>query len=265
MIRIAAMLIVLAGAAMAAPPQRVVSTNLCTDQLAMLLAAPGQLVSVSHIAADPLSSLMADRAGDYVLNHGRAEEIWMLRPDLVLAGPYTDPTTMRMVQGLGVRVEVLPIATDFDQVRAHIRQIGLVLGRDAAAEAMVARFDAALAGLPGPDPDGRLVATYEPNGYMTGSDSLATEVMLAAGLRPLSRELGRAHYGPLPLETLVLARPQILITGERYAGASQAEALLDHPALRDLGARQITVPGRDWICALPALADTARRLSEAAK
>ncbi|MGA0716208.1 MAG: ABC transporter substrate-binding protein, partial [Gemmobacter sp.] len=38
---------VVGGPAAAAPPGRVVSINLCTDQLAMMLAAPGQLVSVS--------------------------------------------------------------------------------------------------------------------------------------------------------------------------------------------------------------------------
>ena len=36
-----------------AAPVRVASVNLCTDQLAMLLAAPGQLASVSAWAARP--------------------------------------------------------------------------------------------------------------------------------------------------------------------------------------------------------------------
>ena len=38
--------------AFADAPARVVSMNLCTDQLAMMLAAPGQLVSVSHLATE---------------------------------------------------------------------------------------------------------------------------------------------------------------------------------------------------------------------
>ncbi len=50
--------VVWAGSVWAGPPERVVSVNLCTDQLAMLLAAPGQLISVSHLASDPLSSSM---------------------------------------------------------------------------------------------------------------------------------------------------------------------------------------------------------------
>jgi iron complex transport system substrate-binding protein len=34
-------------------PGRVVSMNLCTDQLALMLAREGQLISVSDIARDP--------------------------------------------------------------------------------------------------------------------------------------------------------------------------------------------------------------------
>ena len=43
-------------------PERVVSMNLCTDQLAMLLAGPGQLASVTYIATHPRASAMAEEA-----------------------------------------------------------------------------------------------------------------------------------------------------------------------------------------------------------
>ncbi|PKP83954.1 MAG: ABC transporter substrate-binding protein, partial [Alphaproteobacteria bacterium HGW-Alphaproteobacteria-2] len=52
------------------PPARVVSINVCTDQLAMLLAAPGQLLSVSHLARDPYSSAMAAEARAWPANRG---------------------------------------------------------------------------------------------------------------------------------------------------------------------------------------------------
>ena len=35
----------------------------------------------------------------------------------------------------------------------------------------------------------------------------------------------------LPMELLVMARPERLVTGGRWPGQSQAEAILDHPAL----------------------------------
>src|SRR5690606_11098092 len=70
-------------------PKRVVSMNVCTDQLAMLLSVPGQLISVSHLATDPRSSAMTDEAQRYELNHGLAEEISLMTPDLALAGTFT--------------------------------------------------------------------------------------------------------------------------------------------------------------------------------
>ncbi|HEY0113800.1 MAG TPA: hypothetical protein VGB59_11735, partial [Allosphingosinicella sp.] len=43
-------LALLAGAAKPAPPARVASLNLCTDELLLLLAEPRQIVSVTHLA-----------------------------------------------------------------------------------------------------------------------------------------------------------------------------------------------------------------------
>jgi hypothetical protein len=67
-----------AGAASGEAPARVVSINLCTDQLAMLVAAPGQLVSVSRLAADPRASNLADGAAKLPLNSGAAEQVFLL-------------------------------------------------------------------------------------------------------------------------------------------------------------------------------------------
>ena len=103
-------LVGMASGAAAERPQRVVSMNLCTDQLAMLLAAPGQLISVSYLAQDARSSAMAEAAQGFEMNHGLAEEIAFLRPDLVLAGRYTTrvlmpfaPTFCRWARPLAAR------------------------------------------------------------------------------------------------------------------------------------------------------------------
>ncbi|WP_317616335.1 substrate-binding domain-containing protein [Paracoccus mutanolyticus] len=92
------MLVALAMPAGAAP-RRVVSINLCTDQLALAVAAPGQLVSVSELARDPALSAMASRAAAIPSNRGRAEEVLALRPDLVLASSLGDAATVRLLHG----------------------------------------------------------------------------------------------------------------------------------------------------------------------
>ena len=49
-------------------PRRVVSMNLCTDQLAMLIADPAQITSLSYLSTDPRSSAMHRRARDFPQN-----------------------------------------------------------------------------------------------------------------------------------------------------------------------------------------------------
>lgn len=232
-----------------AAPQRVVSMNLCSDQLAMMLAAPGQLVSVSSLSRDPRLSPMADQAAGYAANAGRAEEIYLMRPDLVIAGTYTPAATVAMLRRLGVRVEVLPPAEDFGAIRTEITRMGALLGRADAAGELLARFDADLASLRGAEGQGR-AALYYANGFTSGPDTLAGSILAAAGYANIAAEQGIIATTALPLERLVMARPDRLITGARWPGRSRAEAILDHPALAAIGSEP-RVTDRDWACGTP--------------
>ncbi|WP_348524328.1 ABC transporter substrate-binding protein [Paracoccus sp. R12_2] len=251
---LAAALIAAAGPAIAssagAAPQRVVSMNLCTDQIAMLLAAPGQLVSVSDLARDPRMSPMADRAQDYPINHGRAEEIYLMRPDLVIAGQYASGPTVAMLRRLGVRVEVLPPAEDIDAIRAEIIRMGGLLGREDKAAQVLARFDRGLT-LAESNADRGRAALYYANGYTSGRDTLAGTILTAAGYRNVADDLGITDTRSLPLEMLVMARPDRLITGAKWPGQSRGEAILDHPALARIAPETAEVTDRDWVCGTP--------------
>lgn len=234
-------------------PKRVVSINLCTDQLAMMLAAPGQLVSVSHLAREPLSSAMAEEAVQYPENHGLAEEIALLRPDLVLAGRYNAVATTALLRRLGIPVAIFDSETSFDGIRSNIRKMGATLGRQAEAEALITGFDSDLAAL-GPAPaDPVRAALYYANGYTSGDATLAAEILSAAGLTNIAGELGLSGGGVVALEQLVLADPDLLIRGQRYTASSRAEEILDHPALAALENRTTSgaMADRDWVCGTP--------------
>ena len=240
-------------------PKRVVSMNLCTDQLAMLLAGPGQLVSVSALSADPLVSLMADQARGYPLNHAHAEEIYLLKPDLVLAGSYTARSSTEMLRRLGIRVETLPPANSLSEISAGIALMGALLGREAEARALNESFTADLAAIT--PPARRLGASYDANGYSVGRETLSGDVMRKAGLELVPDRLGLHYGGPLALEALVMAAPGVVVTGTRYDNPSRAEEILDHPALARLGASRIAIPDRDWICGLPQITRAAAELA----
>lgn len=243
-------------------PSRVVSMNLCTDQLAMLLADEGQLISVSHIAFDPLASPMVEQAAQYRVNHGQAEQIFAMQPDLVLAGDYSDPYTIGLLRRLGVEVVQFPMELDFDDIRANILKMGDILGREDAAQQMAARFEADLAALDAVVATRPTALLHYANNYTSGEKSLAHRILLAAGFANATTEAGITVAGSVPLEKLVLLMPDLVISGQAYPGASRAEEVLDHPALRRLRDQQsgATLTDAEWVCGTPFVLRAVARL-----
>ncbi|MDU8913691.1 ABC transporter substrate-binding protein [Aestuariicoccus sp. MJ-SS9] len=243
-----------AGAAAMAAPQRVVSLNLCTDQLALLLA-PDRLVSVTPLARDPRSSAMAEAAAEVPVTDGSAEAVVLLDPDLVLAGSYTTRATVEMLQRLGLGVEIFAPVNTLEEARANILRMGALLEREARARQIVEAFDARLAELrrgEGPSPR---VALYYALGNTAGRDTLPGDILAAAGMENIAAERGLPFGGALPLEELVLADPDLVLIGRPYGGHARATELLQHPVLRESGKLRVVEGGADWTCETPALLD----------
>lgn len=233
----------------------------------MMLADEGQLIAVSMLAHDPRLSPMADQARRYPANHRQAEELFLMRPGLVLAGRYGAQATVDMLRRLGVTVVQIAPARSFDDIRANIRIVGAALGRDAAAEAMIARFDADLAAISRDPANGPRAVVYEPNGYTSGQGTLVQDILSAAGLRNAATESGRSGGGRLPLELLVTLDPNLVIRAQRFGRASRAEDMLEHPALTAMMADQPVRPrsGGDYICGTPLVLTAVAALAQAAQ
>ncbi len=256
------------GAALAdapsAAPQRVVSINLCTDQLAMMLAGEGQLLSVSRIAFDQQVSPMAEEARAYIRNFGQAEEVYMLRPDLVLAGTFTPSHTVRMLEGLGIPVVRFDITSSLDGVRDQIAKMGEVLHRQTAAAHLIADFDARRAALEEERGERPSAMLYYANGYTSGEQSLANDILELAGFSNAAVAAGYEWGMKMPLEVLALSEPDLVITTRPYPGGSRAEDVMQHPAVMALNGNSAstTVTDHDWVCGTPFVLRAAERLAE---
>ena len=244
-----------------AAPQKIVSLNLCTDQLLMLLADPNQIASLSKIVDDQNVSFFAEKSVEFRKNRGDAEEIFVDSPDLVVAGVYTEKATVQILQSLGVRVEIFPIEQNFDDIIQNIRKMGLLVGHSDRSERMIDDFNVRLAELRSGITERPRAAIYSANGYTTGTDTMSGQILKTAGFQNITEEVGMSFGGTLPLETLVMLQPDFVITGKAYPGHSRSEEILKHPALRPF--KGITQTDAKWICGTPAVLDAVAELQRA--
>ena len=237
------------------PPARVVSLNLCLDQLALTLAAPGQLVGIGRDAQDPHLSSRWREARTVPSLRLRLESILALQPDLVLLDTYAAAHAVALLRRAGIRVAQFPEAMTFDDGIARVRAIADALGHPTAgmalADDMQRRLAAITAGLGDRRP---LAAVWQANGFTVGRGTLPDDLLRRAGFRNLAAERGTGPFEPLPLEALVRAAPDLLIVdGATSDRPSLAEALMTHRAARRTfeGARTLVMPHGLWLCAGP--------------
>lgn len=244
---------------------RVLSINLCADQLVMLLADPAQITALSSLSQDEGGSYFRELAKQFPQAEPSAEAILPRSPDVVLTGPYTSRYTLALLDELGVRVESLVIANSMEAMLSNIAHIGQVLNQQEKAASVMAslrqrlveasqrvdRLDAALAANALPRPR---AAIYDANGYTVGKDSLRGEAVVLAGWHNVAEDRGIESYGVLQLEELIQLRPSVLIESPYRDGTySRGQMKVRHPAIRQSGLNPevITLPSEYTLCAGP--------------
>ncbi len=259
-VRVAVVLMALAAPAAARaddPPRRVVSLNMCADQLLLALADPGQIAALSRYARDPRLNALAEAAAAYPSAPPAAEAVLALKPDLVLSGGLTPPATRDLLAAQGVRLAEVASVENVDAARDQIRAIADVLGHPERGTALIDRIDRALADagarIRG---DGRTALYLQRRGFVSGARTLIGDLLARLGFRSAGGEFGVGSVGAVALERLVARPPDILILGARDRTAEdQGTALLAHPALARMTDpdRVVVFPEVLSICAGPVL------------
>lgn len=246
-------------AAPLARPQRIVSLNLCADQLLVPLVERLRIAALNMNARDPFMSAVASQATGYRTIRGSAEEVLALDPDLIVGAPPFRVAALNSLAGRDYRAIDLPPANSYAEIKAQIASVALATGDGVAARQLVARMDAALARLPRTG-HGRVAAYYQRRGYVTGTGTLVDELMTRAGLVNLATRLGKGPLARLSLEDMVAAQPDLLIIESDSATVTdQGAEMLQHPALRHIP--RVTLPQAWTVCGGPAYVDAARSLT----
>lgn len=248
-------------------PQRIVSTNLCTDQLLLMLAERDQIASVSYLALDPASSFMHEKAKGHHINHADLEELLSLNPDLVVSSVFDDLSLRTLLEKLGYRIEVFPMANNLKTIRNNIRRMASLMGHPERGEHLIAEMDSRIEAVSSKQRDRRPRALfYQARGYTSGIKTLQNEALKISGWQNISADLGITGYSSIDLEKLLMARPEQFFTSEYAPGTtSLAQRQLHHPALRKItvGKAMVNIDYHYWICGGPMIADAIEALDRA--
>jgi iron complex transport system substrate-binding protein len=253
------------AAAQTVPPPRVISLNMCTDQLLLDLAEPDQIAGLSPFAADGARSFMATEAAALPILSGTAEEVLVLKPDLVVSGTFTKRATREFLRARGVNLEEFAPVRTIAETKRQITRFGDITGARAKAAARNAEIDVALAELRAAAASQRLrVLPLARRAWVSGSNSLISDILSQASLVNAAGELGFRTGGRTTLEQIVLLRPDaIVISRDEDKAEDQGLALMLHPAIESLfpAERRIIIPERLTICGGAMLAEAMRTLA----
>jgi len=220
----------------AAEPVRVVAVGGAVTEIVAALGASDLLVGVDTTSTYPQTLAALPRVG-YMRNLP-AEGALSLRPSLVMgsmeAGP---PATLERLREAGVAVRLLPDPLDGESAARRIAEIGTLVGRGAAGQAMADSLRQQMVALDrwrgeiGNRPRVLFLLSVGQGPLLTGGRNTPADAMirLAAGINAAEAIEG---YKPILAEAALAMQPAVLITTDRTVTLSGGRAaMLALPAL----------------------------------
>jgi iron complex transport system substrate-binding protein len=221
---------VMSAPALAAALPRIASMNVCTDQLLLPVADPEQIVGLSPFSR---AAWLTKNPRPYPTLSGGAEDVLVLRPDVVIASMFDKRSTRELLKQHGLRLVEFVVPRNLSEVKDQIRQLGEIVGHPDRARTEIARLDAALerARQTIGGKHYRILQLTR-RGWVEGSDSFISSLLSETGLFNTAGELGFKFGGYASLETIVNLKPDLLMVSQAGSVAhDEGEAFLLHPAL----------------------------------
>ncbi len=192
--------------AVAQPPQRVVSLDYCADQYVIQLIPRQHIVGVSPDATRRFSYLRHQARGLPVVRPV-AEDIVVLKPDLIVRSYGGGATALKFFADLGIEVVQLGYANRLSQVRQNILDAAAQLRAVGKGRALVREMDKRLqdiADQAAQRKDNVDVLYMTPSGVTSGTGTLVDDMITAAALKNFQAKPG---WHALPLERLAYESP----------------------------------------------------------
>jgi len=218
-----------------APPRRIVSQTLGTDEILFDICPHDRIVGVSTTAVEPAYSYVVDEVRKLKLPAITTVEIAVkLKPDLVFVASYSQAELIDILRSTGAPVFRFANFDRIDDVKTNVRIVGRATGEDAAADALVADMDRRLAAVAARVPAGPRphVMTYATDGYTAGANTLFDDVIRAAGGTNASAEHGADGFLRISAEQLLKWDPDWIVTGAKPGEERRArDRMLANPVV----------------------------------
>lgn len=216
----------------ASAPQRVVSLDLCMDRMLALHADRAQVAALSPMHKRfPLPWPLEGWAS----HDGSLEQVFSLKPDLILVGQHNALLLRKRLQTLGQPVELVTLPRSLDAIEVYERRVLGLIGQSPEKAH------------PAPEPlepkaDAPRLLLLGPNGIGTGPNTFEDQVIRQAGWR---NYLTGVRYERLDLERVVTDPPDAILWNSPEAQAL-ATRFADHPALRHSLSAEHWLPKENW-------------------
>ena len=210
-------------------PLRIVSLDFCSDQFVLKLINRERILALSPDAVKDFS-YMAEAAKGLPSVRPTAENVLVLKPDLIVRSYGGGPNAQSFFENAGVPVITIGWANDIDGILNLMRETSEKLGEAERGEAIVSDMKARLAAIKTQN-ETRAALYMTPTGVTTGEGSLIHEMMIAAGLTNFQTQPG---WRSLPLERLAYDKPDLIAAAFFNSKVNDTDAWssANHPVAR---------------------------------
>ena len=231
-----------------APPRRIVTLSMSTDETMLGLVEPERMVAVNTLLDDPVSSNITElaKAIPQRIGNPTVEEIMALQPDLVIVPDWGDLTMVPSLREAGLRVVVCKGARNLAEIRETITLLAAAAGEPERGARLQEMMDAKLAEIQEkvakiPQNERKRVVLISLMGGYGGLGSSFDEACRYAGVINGRAELGIRDFQVMTKEQLVQIDPDILFLPTyndhgNYDVQAFRREYLDDPSLQTMKA-----------------------------
>jgi len=217
-----------------APPQRIVSQTLGTDEILLAICPPHKIAAISSLALDERYSNIVEQARSMTVA-SNVEQILKLQPDLILVASYNRAETVELLQATGAPVFRLANFRSLENIKNNIRTIGLAIGEEHRAELLVAQIEgelrAILTRIPKRNPP-LTVMSYSLGNYTAGAHTTFDDLVKWVGAVNVAAQHGIEEHAKISDEQILAWQPEVIVThAAPHEFAKARKQLLDNPAI----------------------------------